>query len=410
MQFEIPKPYLIVTEKNMNRLFLRYLGQTSPTPMAIEIERAEGVYLYSPCGKRYIDLISGVSVSNVGHSNPYVVEAVCNQAQKYMHLMVYGEMIQTPQIAIAQKISKYLPEGIDNVYLVNSGSEAIEGALKLAKRYTSRTELISCKNAYHGSTQGALSMMGSEYYKNSFRPLLPDIGQIEFNNIASLQNITKRTAAVLIEPIQGEGGFRIASSEFLSALRERCNQMGALLIFDEIQTGFGRTGEMFAWKKLGVAPDIICMAKAMGGGMPIGGFAARAELMNTLTFNPVLGHITTFGGHPVCAAAGLAAIEYMEANNILDQIESKSKQFVERLSKCKGVKEIRHCGLMIAVDFHDEKLRDKIVHRAVEAGVITEGFLFCQTALRVAPPLTITEDEITQCCDILEQAANINNL
>lgn len=376
--------------------------------MSIEIERAEGIYLYSPNGKRYIDLISGVSVSNVGHSNPYVVEAVCNQAKKYMHLMVYGEMIQTPQIVIAQKISKYLPEGVENIYLVNSGSEAIEGALKLAKRYTSRTELISFKNAYHGSTQGALSMMGSEYYKNSFRPLLPDVRQIEFNNIESLKNITERTAAVLIEPIQGEGGFRIATKEFLTALRERCSKMGALLIYDEIQTGFGRTGEMFAWQKLDVAPDIICMAKAMGGGMPIGGFAAKTEIMKTLTFNPVLGHITTFGGHPVCAAAGVASIEFIENNNLMAQIESKSQLFIRRLSKCKGVKEIRHCGLMIAVDFHDEAHRDKVVCRAVEAGVVTEGFLFCQTALRVAPPLTITESEINLCCDMLEEAANID--
>ncbi|MEG1934375.1 MAG: aspartate aminotransferase family protein, partial [Rikenellaceae bacterium] len=329
-------------------------------------------------------------------------------AKKYMHLMVYGEMIQSPQIAIAQKIAKYLPEGMENVYLVNSGSEAIEGALKLAKRYTSRRQLISCRNAYHGSTSGALSIMGSEYYKNSFRPLLPDVAQIEFNDISSLTEITEKTAAVVIEPIQGEAGYQIATSEFLCSLRKKCDETGALLIFDEIQTGFGRTGEMFAWQKLGVAPDIICMAKAMGGGMPIGGFAAKAEVMTTLTFNPVLGHITTFGGHPVCAAAGVAAMEYIENNNLTAQIEAKSQLFVDRLSACKGVKEIRRCGLMIAVDFHDEQRRDKVVRRAVEAGVITEGFLFCQTALRVAPPLIITEDEINQCCDILLDAANID--
>ena len=295
----------------LTKLFLRFVGQTSPTPMSIEVTKAEGIYLYTPEGKRYTDLISGVSVSNVGHGNKEVVEAICKQANDYLHLMVYGEMIQTPQVSYAQKIGRYLPEGIDCVYFVNSGSEAIEGALKLAKRYTGRTELISFKNAYHGSTHGALSMMGSEYYKNAFRPLLTDVRQLEFNNTEMLSSITERTAAVLIEPIQGEGGYRIPSREFLQALRKRCTETGAILIFDEIQTGFGRTGKMFAWEYFGVTPDIIAMAKAMGGGMPLGGFAASYEMMNTLTFNPVLGHITTFGGHPVCCAAGMAAMEYI---------------------------------------------------------------------------------------------------
>ncbi|MFI3320970.1 MAG: aspartate aminotransferase family protein [Rikenellaceae bacterium] len=391
----------------MIKYFLRYVGQTSPKPMGIEVERAEGIYLYSPDNRRYIDLISGVSVSNVGHSNKRVVEAVCAQAQKYMHLMVYGEMIQTPQIEIARKISKYLPDGIDNIYLVNSGSEAIEGAMKLAKRYTGRTELISCKNSYHGSTQGALSIMGSEFFKNSFRPLLPDVGQIVFNDIDSLSAISERTAAVIIEPIQGEGGFRIPTAEFIAALRQKCDETGTLLIFDEIQTGFGRTGKMFAWEKIGVKPDIICMAKAMGGGMPLGGFAATKEMMDTLTFNPVLGHITTFGGHPVSAAAGLAAIEYIEDEKLLDAIESKSQLFYDLLKNAKNLKEIRRCGLMIAMDFGSEEVRDKIVARAVDMGVVTEGFLFCTDALRVAPPLIISEDEIRSCCSILLKACEI---
>ena len=393
----------------MHKLFIRFLGQTSPQPMSIEIERAEGIYMYSPCGKRYIDLISGVSVSNVGHSNPKVIEAVTSQAKKYMHLMVYGEMIQSPQVDIAKKIAGYLPAGIDSVYLVNSGSEAIEGALKLAKRHTHRTELISCKNAYHGSTHGALSIMGSETFKSAYRPLLPNVRQIVFNCFDSLQDITTATAAVVVEPVQGEAGFIVADKNWLIALREKCDEVEALLIFDEIQTGFGRTGSMFALQALGVAPDIICMAKAMGGGMPIGGFAARAEVMVKLTYNPVLGHITTFGGHPVSAAAGVAAMEYMEEHKLLEQVKSKNELFVSRLKSCVGVKEIRHLGLMIALDFHDQELRDRVVKRVVERGIITEGFLFCDTAMRIAPPLTITEEEINLCCDIIiEVTQNIN--
>ncbi len=260
--------------ERLTKQFLRHVGQTSPAPMGITVERAEEIYLYTPDGRRYIDLISGVSVSNVGHSNPAVVEAVRRQADSYMHLMVYGEMIESPQVEFATAILRHTPGSIDCLYFVNSGSEAIEGALKLAKRYTGRTELVSFRNAYHGSTHGALSMMGSEYYKTAFRPLLPDVRQIEFNDMAELETITEKTAAVLIEPIQGEGGYVASSPEFLAALRERCDRTGAMLLFDEIQSGFGRTGAIFAWQRYGVAPDIICMAKAMGGGMPIGGFAA----------------------------------------------------------------------------------------------------------------------------------------
>lgn len=388
----------------LTKLFLRFVGQTSPTPMSIEVTKAEGIYLYTPEGKRYTDLISGVSVSNVGHGNKEVVEAICKQANDYLHLMVYGEMIQTPQVSYAQKIGRYLPEGIDCVYFVNSGSEAIEGALKLAKRYTGRTELISFKNAYHGSTHGALSMMGSEYYKNAFRPLLTDVRQLEFNNTEMLSFITERTAAVLIEPIQGEGGYRIPSREFLQALRKRCTETGAILIFDEIQTGFGRTGKMFAWEYFGVTPDIIAMAKAMGGGMPLGGFAASYEMMNTLTFNPVLGHITTFGGHPVCCAAGMAAMEYILKNRLMEQVEEKSALFEKRLISHKSIKEIRRAGLMIAVDFGNNTYRDKVVAKAVEKGIVTEGFLFCDTAMRIAPPLTITTEQIEEISAILLQA------
>lgn len=384
-----------------SRLFIRYVGQTSPAPMMIDVERAEGIYIYSPDGKRYIDLISGVAVSNVGHSNKEVVEAVCRQAQDYMHLMVYGEYLQSPQIDFANKIGEYLPKGVDSIYFVNSGSEAIEGALKLAKRHTNRSEIFSFKNAYHGSTHGALSIMGDEYFKSAYRPLLPDVKRLELNNIEQLSAITERTAAVVIEPIQGEAGFRASTYEFLSALRRRCDEMGALLIFDEIQSGFGRTGKMFAWEKIGVAPDIICMAKAMGGGMPLGGFTAPLDIMNDLTHNPVLGHITTFGGHPVSCAAGLASLNFIEREQLCDTIEMKSNLFVKRLSKHKEIQEIRSCGLMIAVDLGNQARRDEVVSALVSKGLLTEGFLFCETAFRIAPPLTITEEQIEEICDII---------
>ena len=390
--------------ERLTKQFLRHVGQTSPSPMGITVERAEDIYLYTPDGRRYIDLISGVSVSNVGHSNPAVMEAAKRQADSYMHLMVYGEMIQSPQVDFATAILRHTPDAIDSLYFVNSGSEAIEGALKLAKRYTGRSELVSFRNAYHGSTHGALSMMGSEYYKSAFRPLLPDTKQIGFNDISALEEITNRTAAVLIEPIQGEGGYVAASPEFLAALRERCDSTGAMLIFDEIQSGFGRTGTIFAWERYSVAPDIICMAKAMGGGMPLGGFAAPYRVMNTLTFDPVLGHITTFGGHPVCCAAGLAALRYVEDNRLAEAVAGKERLFAELLSGLPRLKQMRSAGLMIALDFGDETFREKVTSECVARGLITESFLFCPTAMRIAPPLTITEEQIGQVCGIVAEA------
>ncbi len=389
--------------ERLTKQFLRHVGQTSPAPMGITVERAEEIYLYTPDGRRYIDLISGVSVSNVGHSNPAVVEAVKRQADSYMHLMVYGEMIESPQVEFATAILRHTPGSIDCLYFVNSGSEAIEGALKLAKRYTGRTGLVSFRNAYHGSTHGALSMMGSEYYKTAFRPLLPDVRQIEFNDMAALETITEKTAAVLIEPIQGEGGYVASSPEFLAALRERCDRTGAMLLFDEIQSGFGRTGAIFAWQRYGVAPDIICMAKAMGGGMPIGGFAASYDVMKTLTFDPVLGHITTFGGHPVCCAAGLAALKYIEDNALAESVSAKERLFRSLLSDLPHLKEIRSVGLMIALDFGDEVFREKVTSECVARGLVTESFLFCPTAMRIAPPLTITEEQIREVCGIVRE-------
>ncbi len=385
----------------LRRLFLEHVGQTSDCPLMIEVERAEGIYLYGPDGKRYIDLISGVSVSNVGHGNPKVVEAVCRQARDYMHLMVYGEMIETPQVAYAKRIASHLPESLQSVYFVNSGSEAVEGALKLAKRYTGRTELVAFRNAYHGSTHGALSVMGGEAYKYAFRPLLPDVRHIGFNDFDDLGRITSRTAAVIIEPVQGEGGVQLPAPGFLEALRRRCDETGAQLIFDEIQTGFGRTGSWFAFRKYGVVPDILVLAKALGGGMPLGAFVASTEKMNVLRTDPMLGHITTFGGHPVCCAAGLAALEYLEETGLVDEAERKGLRFEERLKRHPLVRGIRRAGLLLAVETGESRIALGLIRDFVEAGLLPDSFLWCDTAFRIAPPLIITDEQIDETCDIV---------
>lgn len=390
----------------LSQLFFDHVGQTSPAPIGIEVARAEGIYLYSPTGKRYVDLISGVSVSNVGHNNPKVVEAVCAQAKEYLHLMVYGEVIQSPQVLYAQKLAKMLPEGMDSIYFVNSGSEAVEAALKLAKRVTGRTRLVSFKNAYHGSTHGALSMMGDEYFRNSFRPLLPDTYSLEYNNFEALSFIDETVAAVIVEPIQGEAGFVLPKQGFLEALRKRTAEVGALLIFDEIQCGFGRTGKLFAAHYFGVTPDIMVMAKAFGGGMPLGGVAAPRSLMSAFQSNPVLGHITTFGGHPVCCAAGMAALDYIVDNDLMKSVGAKSKLFNDLLNSNKHIVEIRSLGLLLALQFEDREVCGNICRAAVEAGILTEGFLFRESAMRIAPPLTISEEEIKEICQLLNKVIN----
>ena len=391
----------------LRKQFLEHVGQTSPSPMLVEVARANGSFFYTPEGKRYFDLVAGVSVSNVGHANPAVVEAVQKQAADYMHIMVYGEMVERPQVEYARRITELLPENIDCLYFVNSGAEAVEVALKLAKRYTGRTELISMRRAYHGSTHGAMSMMGApegEEWKAEFRPLLPDVKSLRFNNFDDLNEITSHTAGVLCEVVQGEAGVRLPNPEWLKALRQRCSEMGALLIFDEIQTGLGRTGEMFASTKYGITPDVICLAKAFGGGMPLGGVASSKQILDSFTHNPCLGHITTFGGHPVCCAAGLAALNYMIDNNIVEQVERKGALFEERVSKHPKVLEIRRSGLLLAVELGKSEYLYRLMEIFKEEGIMSDWFLYCDTAFRISPPLTISEAEIEECCTIIARS------
>ena len=391
----------------LRKQFLQHVGQTSPSPMLIEVARAEGSFFYTPEGKRYFDLVAGVSVSNVGHANPDVVRAVQEQAAQYMHVMVYGEMVERPQVEYARRITELLPEGIDCLYFVNSGAEAVEVALKLAKRYTGRTELISMRRAYHGSTHGAMSMMGApegEEWKAEFRPLLPDVKSINFNSFEDLQKITTRTAGVLCEVVQGEAGVRLPNPEWLTALRERCTEVGALLIFDEIQTGMGRTGEMFASTKYGITPDVVCLAKAFGGGMPLGGVASNKQILDSFTYNPCLGHITTFGGHPVCCAAGLAALNYLTNNNIVEKVESKGALFEERLKSHPRILEIRRSGLLLALELGKAEYLYRLMEIFKEVGIMSDWFLYCDTAFRISPPLTISEAEIEECCTLIREA------
>ena len=395
----------------LRRRFLAHIGQTSPSPMMIAVDRAEGVFFYTPEGKPYYDLVSGVSVSNVGHANRAVIEAVKQQAERYMHVMVYGELLERPQVDYATSIAELLPDPLRSVYFLNSGAEAVEGALKLAKRYTGRTEMISMRRAYHGSTHGAMSMMGApegEEWKCAFRPLLPDTKAILFNDFEQLEAITERTACVLCEPVQGEAGVRLPAAGYLEALRKRCTEVGALLIFDEIQTGLGRTGEMFAMTKYGVTPDIVCLAKAFGGGMPLGAFVASNQIMSSLSHDPALGHITTFGGHPVCCAAGLAALRYLLDNNVVADVERKGALYESLLAPHAQVQEIRRSGLLLAVELGDSDKMFRMMEMFAEEGIMSDWFLFCDTAFRISPPLVISDDEIrdsaaiiTRCLDRL---------
>ena len=371
--------------------------------MGIEALHASGVTITDVHGRQYTDLISGIGVSAVGHCHPHVVKAVQDQAATYMHLMVYGEYIQTPQTKLAQKLASLLPEQLQCTYFVNSGAEAIEGAMKLCKRATGRTGIITFENAYHGSTHGALSLMGNEYFKQAYRPLLPDVRILKYADESEFDHITEETAAVFIETVRGEAGIQLPPDSYLKKLRERCNATGTLLVFDEIQCGMGRTGHFFAFEKYGVIPDVLVLAKGLGGGMPIGAFCASYALMQTFTHNPVLGHITTFGGHPVNCAAALACIEVIEQEQLLAAIPEK-EQCIRNMLVHPAITDIQGTGLMWSAGFADETQNRQIIEKCMEYGVITDWFLFAPDRMRIAPPLTITMDELKMALQKIRDA------
>ncbi|RXK81177.1 aspartate aminotransferase family protein [Filimonas effusa] len=383
---------------NNRQLFLRHVAQTSPAPIALEMVRAEGIYQYDAAGKAYIDLISGFSVCNIGHSHPKVVKAVQEQAAAYMHLIVYGEFIETPQVHYAKMLADLLPASLSSIYFVNSGAEATEGAMKLAKRVTGRSQIIAFNNAYHGSTQGALSVMGSEYWRNAFRPLLPGVLHENYNTQEALDAITAETACVIAETVQAESGLNKPNEAWLQALRCKCTETGALLIFDEIQAGFGRTGSLWAFEQYGVVPDILLLGKALGGGMPLGAFISSKEFMDQLIQDPVLGHITTFGGHPVSCAAGKAALEVLLDGNFTGEVQAKEKILQERLQH-PAILQLRTAGLWAAVEFDSFETNHKVIKRCIEMGMVTDWFLFNASSMRIAPPLITTTEQIHEICD-----------
>ncbi|WP_437922355.1 aspartate aminotransferase family protein [Sphingobacterium sp. LRF_L2] len=383
-------------------LFLKNTAQTSSSPRLFEIEKAEGVYLYGPNGESYIDLVSGFNVSNIGHRHPKVIEAIQQQLEKYLHVTVYGEFVQAPQVQFATELLALLPDSFQSVYFTNSGAEAVEGSMKIAKKFTGRKEIIAAEKAYHGSTQGALSLIGNEAYRDAYGPLLPSIQFIRFNDISSLENITTATAAVVLEAIQGEAGVRVPTLAFMKALRERCDNTGALLIFDEIQTGFGRTGKLFAFEHFEIVPDILMLAKGIGGGMPLGAFIARKEIMDVIKENPMLGHITTFGGHPVSCAAARASLKVIQQEQLLASVDGKVALFRELLHTPK-IKEIRGLGLMMCLQLDSFDQVYAVSSYCAENGVMIDWYLHCETALRIAPPLTISEEEIRIACKIIRE-------
>ncbi len=387
---------------NQRQLFLNHVGQTSEAPLAINIVRAQGSRMWDAEGKEYIDWIAGIGVCNVGHCHPSVLAAIHEQSARYLHVMVYGELIENPQVAYAQFLTRHLPESLQSVFFTTGGSEATEGAMKLAKRYTGRTQIISFKHSYHGSTQGALSIMGSEYWKQAYRPLLPDVLQLEYNNMEDLSFITERTACVVAETIQAEAGVNVPQREWLTALRKRCTDTGTLLVLDEIQCGFGRNGSLWAFELFDVVPDILLLGKALGGGMPLGAFIAGRHIMQSLTHQPVLGHINTFGGHPVSCAAGLAAMQALINEQMIQQVVQKEKLFLSLL-KHERIRRVTSAGLMMAVWFKDFDENKMIIDALIEKGVFTDWFLFASNALRIVPPLNIPEEDIrTSCAMLLE--------
>ncbi len=388
------------------QLFLQHNAQTSTEPLLLEFVRAKGIYIYDSEGKKHLDLIAGIGVSNVGHCHPAVVKAIQKQAETYMHLMVYGEYVQSPQVDFAKALADILPESLSCTYFLNSGTEAVEGAMKLAKRYTGKKGFIACRNAYHGSTHGAESLMESDYYSSGYGPFLPHVSFITHNNIDDLIKITSEIAAVFIEPIQGEAGVRVADLAYMEALKAKCVETGTLLIFDEIQSGFGRSGKMFAFEHYGVVPDVLLLAKGIGGGMPIGAFISSMEIMSVLSHTPILGHMTTFGGHPVCCAAGLATLRTLVDNHIVDQVDEKGLLF-KALLKHPAIKEVRGKGLMLAVEFENFEINKKIIDACILDGVLSDWFLHCSNSMRIAPPLIITKEEIEEACAIILKNVNL---
>lgn len=386
-------------------LFLQHVGQTSEAPLCLDIRKATGSRLIDADGKSYIDLIGGISVCNTGHRHPRVIEAIQQQLNDYLHIMVYGELVETPQVRYAQKITSLLPDTLNSVFFTASGSEATEGAMKLAKRYTGRTEIISFRQSYHGSTQGALSVMGSEYWKQAFRPLLPGVKQLDYNELDQLTEITDQTACVIAETIQAEAGVNKPTAEWITALRRRCTETGTLLVLDEIQCGFGRNGTLWAFEPFGIVPDILLLGKALGGGMPLGAFVANRERMQVLSYDPVLGHINTFGGHPVSCAAGLAALNVLIDEQLVADVQRKEALFVSLLVH-PAIKSVHHAGLMIAVAFADFAQNKRIIDALLAEGVFTDWFLFAAHCLRIAPPLNIPDADIEAACAALIRVLN----
>ncbi|MFY7840493.1 MAG: aspartate aminotransferase family protein [Lacibacter sp.] len=391
---------------NQRELFLKHVAQTSPAPLALEIVKAEGCNMWDADGKEYIDLIAGISVCNVGHRHPKVVAAIQEQLDKYMHLIVYGEFVETPQVQYAKLLTDHLPASLNSVYFTNSGAEATEGAMKLAKRVSNRAEIVAFKNSYHGSTQGALSIMGDEYWRNAFRPLLPGVHHASYNSLDDLALITTKTACVIAETIQAEAGVNAPTKEWMQALRQRCTETGTLFILDEIQCGFGRNGTLWAFEQFEIVPDVLLLGKALGGGMPLGAFIADRELMWQLTENPVLGHISTFGGHPVCCAAGMAAMQVLLEEKLVDAVFEKEQLFHSLLQHPK-VEAIRSRGLMMTLVFDSFETNKTVIDACIANGVITDWFLFAANCLRIAPPLTITEEEIKKACAVIIDCLNV---
>lgn len=388
---------------NQRSLFLQHVAQTSLAPLALEIVKAEGCNLFDADGKKYIDLIGGISVANTGHRHPKVLKAIQKQLDAYLHIMIYGEFVETPQVQYAKFLTDHLPTTLNAVYFTNSGAEAVEGAMKLAKRATNRTRIIAAKKSYHGSTQGALSIIGDEYWRNAYRPLLPGVLHVDYNSYDWLQEINEETACVILETVQAEAGVIAPSKEWLQAVRKKCTDTGTLFILDEIQAGFGRTGKLWGFENFDVIPDVVLLGKALGGGMPMGAFIADRKVMIQLADNPVLGHITTFGGHPVCCAAGLAAMKALLDEQVIETVKQKEQLFLSLL-KHPSIKAVRSCGLWLAVEFESFEINKKIIDAVIaheETGVLTDWFLFASNCLRISPPLTISEVEIKMACHII---------